>query len=122
MKKLLIIDDSSYMRDVIKLFVSNLDIDVVGEAASGNEGVELYMQHNPDIVTLDLFMDDVNGLEALKRIMEHNPKTAVIVISSAAGQDPFINEATALGAKMFIKKPVDKNQLVSCISDLIDEA
>jgi two-component system chemotaxis response regulator CheY len=116
MKTMLIVDDSSYMRDVIKVFAGKLNIDVIGEAESGKDGVEQYIKLMPDIVILDLIMDDVDGLEALKKIRGHNPDAAVIMISSTAKQ--IDKEATLLGAKKVFKKPIDKKEFMDYLSGL----
>jgi chemotaxis response regulator CheB len=119
MKTMLIVDDSSYMRDVIKIFVSKLDIAVIGEAVTGNDGVAQYIKHMPDIVTMDFVMEEGNGLEAIKAIMAHNPKASVVLISSIAGQNSLIEEALALGAVKVFKKPLDKFLFIDCIKELM---
>jgi two-component system chemotaxis response regulator CheY len=123
MKTMLIIDDSSYMREVIKVFVGKFDITVIGEAENGKDGVEQYIKHMPDIVVLDLIMGEGNGLEALEKIMAHNPGAVVIIITSMAGKkNPVIDEAMALGAKKIFKKPIDKNDFNEYMKELLDRS
>ena len=119
MKTMLIVEDSSYMRDIIKILVKDLDIEVIGEAENGKEGVEKYIKYMPDIVTMDLAMEVEDGYDALKKIMSHNPKAAVIVITSASGQKPVIEEVLKLGAKVVFSKPVNKTQFVEYMNELI---
>jgi two-component system chemotaxis response regulator CheY len=120
MKKMLIVDDSSYMRDVIKLMISGLDIEVVAEANNGRDGVEQYKRHTPDIVLMDFYMDQQNGLEALEQIIQHDPNAVVIMISSSAKQILEGNEALSLGAKQVFKKPIDKLEFIDYLQGLIN--
>jgi two-component system chemotaxis response regulator CheY len=119
MKTLMIVDDSAYIRTVIKALIRNLDIKVIAEATNGEEGVDLYIKHKPDIVTMDVVMDEKDGLEALKHIMEVDPNASVIVISTVVGQEPILDEAMALGAKNVFKKPIDKDQFIECLQGLM---
>jgi len=120
MKTMMIIEDSAYFRTVIKKHVSTLDIEVIGEAESGNEGIEKYMELMPDIVTLDLAMDDGNGIEALEKIKRHNPDTVVIVISSTSRQKSVIEQTSALGADKLFDKPVDKDLFIEYVKELTE--
>jgi len=120
MKTMLIIEDSAYFRTVIKKYVSTLDIEVTGEAESGNEGIEKYMELLPDIVTLDLAMEDGSGIEALEKIKKHNPEAVVIVISSTSRQKSVIEQTSALGATKLFDKPVDKDLLVEYLKELTE--
>jgi two-component system chemotaxis response regulator CheY len=120
MKTMLVVDDSGYFRKVIKVFVSNLDIKIVGEATNGKEAVELYKKLMPDIVTLDLAMEEEDGISALGKIIDHNPEAVVIVISSVAKQDVVISESLAKGAKKVFDKPIDKDKFIKYIEELIN--
>ena len=117
MKTVLIVDDSSLMRRIIRHIVIKNGYDVIGEANNGRLGVEKYKELSPDIVTMDLVMDDMNGLEALKLIIEENPKANVIMVSSM-GQDVVVRDAILTGAKNFLLKPFDETQVVDAIKKL----
>ena len=78
---------------------------MVGEADSETGGGLKYKELMPDIVTMDLAMDDGDGIEAIREIMSHNPNANVIVVSSTAGQEPIVREAMELGAKAILSKP-----------------
>jgi len=121
MKKLLIVDDSEYMRTLIKVNIANQGFIVVGEAESGNSGAEKYKELKPDIVTMDLTMDEGDGVDAIKQITSHDPGAKIVVISSLAGQDPFINEAKEAGAKAVINKTSLEHDLVKTLNKVLAE-
>ena len=120
MKTVLVVDDSDFMRTLIKRNISALDVSVVGEASDGKIAVEKYLELKPDIVTLDLAMQEHDGIEALKEIKKHNPDANVIIVCSTGGQGPIIDEAIALGACAVIKKPLKDDELVNAMKKLLD--
>ncbi|MCL2663039.1 MAG: response regulator, partial [Oscillospiraceae bacterium] len=113
----LIVDDSSLMRRLIKNIVVKNGYDVLGEAENGKKGVEKYKELKPDFVTMDLIMDEMNGLEALKLIIEEDPNANVIMVSSM-GQEVLVRDAIVLGAKHFVMKPFDERQVMEAIKKL----
>jgi len=121
MKTILIVDDSEYMRTLIKKHIAELDVGVVGEAENGKVAVEKYLELRPDIVTLDLAMIDYCGIDALKEIMQHDPNAKVVIVSSTGDQDLVVDEAKALGARAIINKPINKPELLDAIEKLINE-
>ena len=119
MKTMLIVDDVEMARTVIKTFLSELDVKVIGEADNGKEAVEKYKEFMPDIVIMDIVMHEMNGIEALRDIMRYNPKAAVIVISSLGAQKFHLYEAKELGAKAVLKKPLQKDLLIAEVKKLL---
>jgi len=117
MKTVLVVDDSSLMRRLIKNIVTKNGYDVIGEATNGKIGVEKYKELKPDVVTLDMVMDEMNGLEALKLIIEENPEANVIMVSSM-GQDVIVRDAIVAGAKNFLLKPFDEKQVIDAFDKL----
>jgi len=117
MKTVLIVDDSTMMRRMIRNIVVKNGITVVGEAENGELGVKKYRELRPDFVTMDLIMDEMTGLEALKVILDEYPDANVIMVSSM-GQDVIIRDAIVLGAKNFLLKPFDEQQVMDAISKL----
>lgn len=110
--KLLIVDDSAFMRRIISDIVEEIDgVEVIGIARNGIEALEKISKLNPDIITLDIEMPKLNGIETLKRIKE-NYSMPVIMLSSLTGTDVTI-EALQIGAFDFIEKPVDLNSNIS---------
>ena len=106
MKTVLIVDDSALMRRMMKRIAINNGYTVVGEANNGKLGLEKYKELNPSIVTMDVVMDEMDGLEALKQIIAHDANAKVVMVSSM-GQEVIVREAIMAGAKGFIVKPFD---------------
>jgi len=108
MTDILIVDDASFMRNVLKKIVMRTGNNVVGEAGNGDEAIEMYKKCRPDLVLLDIVMPPGevarDGIEALRCIMKEDPNAKVIMCSSM-GQQALITEAIKSGAKDFITKP-----------------
>ncbi len=110
-KKVLIVDDAGFTRAMLKNIINGTNFaEVIAEAKNGNEAIELYKKLKPDLVTMDLIMPQLGGLDAIKGILNFD-KTASIIVVSAIGQQDLILEATQLGAKDFIRKPFKKDQV-----------
>ncbi len=106
MPKVLIADDALIIRMQIKNFFENtLNWEQVWLAEDGNQAVELYKEHKPDLTTLDLTMPNKDGIEALSEIIDHNPSAKVIVVSAIKDADK-ITSALEIGAAGYIKKPL----------------
>ena len=117
MKKILIVDDAAFMRMSLKKILEENDFEVVGEAENGRIGVEKYNELQPDIVTLDITMPEMDGLTALKGIMAIDPNANVVMIS-AMGQESYVRESIMAGAKNFIVKPFNKAHVVKVLNSL----
>ncbi len=102
--RILLVDDSKYMRHYIKTIVSEIGYEVVGEASDGQMGIELYEDLLPDVVFMDITMPVLSGIDALKGIRKIDPK-AVVIMCSALGQQWLIKDAILEGAYDFITKP-----------------
>lgn len=102
--RILLVDDSKYMRHYIKIIVSEVGYEVVGEASDGQMGIELYKALLPDVVFMDITMPVLSGVDALKGIRKIDPK-AVVIMCSALGQQWLIKDAILEGAYDFITKP-----------------
>ena len=114
MKKVLIVDDGSFMRILIKGMLVKHGYEVVGEAEDGNIAVEKYKELKPDLVTMDITMPNKDGICALKEIMAFDENANVFMVS-AMGQDTYVKEAIVSGARGFIVKPFDESALLSVI-------
>jgi len=117
MKTVLVVDDSHYMRKMITNIVTRNGYNVIGEADNGRLGVEMYIKLRPDIVTMDMVMDEMNGLEALKLIIHEDPDANVVMVSSMS-QSVIVRDAIVLGAKNFLNKPFDEKQVLEAFSKL----
>lgn len=115
MKSVLIIDDAMFMRLSLKTMLEKNGFQVIGEASTGIEGITQFMKLSPDIVTMDITMPEMNGVEALKEILKINNK-AVVVMVSAMGQENRVMEAIMFGARGFIVKPVTEEALINAMN------
>lgn len=117
MKSVLIIDDAAFMRLSLKTLLQDGGFEVVGEAEDGVSGIDMYKQLKPDIVTMDITMPKMDGIEALKGILEVNPKAKVIMVS-ALGQESYVKKALLSGARTFIVKPFKNDYVLQTISKI----
>ena len=105
-KRILIIDDAMFMRKMLRTYLEKMGYTVIGEGASGLELLTMYPKLMPDLVTLDITMPEMDGLEALKNLKTTYPDALVIMVS-AMGQREMVISAIQSGAKDFIVKPFD---------------
>jgi two-component system chemotaxis response regulator CheY len=119
MVNVLIVDDASFMRAVLKKIVLQQGHQVIAEAASGDEAIDKYQQVKPDLVLLDIVMPPgpraKDGIEALKQIIMTDP-SAKIVMCSSMGQQVLIAEALKSGAKDFVIKPFRPEKVMEVLS------
>lgn len=113
-KKVLIVDDAVFMRMKLKDILENNGYEVVGEASNGKEALELFISETPDLVTMDITMPEMDGIEALRGIKKLDPK-AVVVMCSAMGQQSMVMEAIQEGAIDFIVKPFDTERVLKSL-------
>ncbi|MBP6407204.1 MAG: response regulator [Fusobacteriaceae bacterium] len=118
MAKILIVDDAAFMRMMIKNILIKEGYDVVGEAENGAQAVEKYKELNPDLVTMDITMPEMDGISAVKEIMKIN-KGAKVVMCSAMGQQAMVIDAIQAGAKDFIVKPFQPDRVIEAISKVL---
>lgn len=118
MARILVCDDSAFMRMMLKTALVSLGHQVAGEAGDGEEAVRQYEELLPDVVTMDITMPQVNGLEALRRIRDRHPRALVIMVS-ALGQQAIIKEALEAGAKDFIVKPFVPEQVAGVLQNVL---
>ncbi len=103
-KTVMIVDDIPFVRKTLTQILSDAHYQVVGEAADGQEATVLFQKLRPDLVTMDIVMPKMSGIDATKMIMKMDPK-AVVVIISAMGQENLVMEAINAGARDYILKP-----------------
>ncbi|NBT12950.1 MAG: response regulator [Planctomycetia bacterium] len=110
--RLLVVDDALIMRMRIAAIAREAGWDVAGEAADGAEGLSRYRELRPDLVTLDIVMPTLDGVETLRSIMAEDPQARVVMVS-AVDQRSKLVECIELGALDFIVKPFDKPRLTA---------
>jgi len=113
--KVMLVDDSAFMRNMLKKLVAENGGEVVGEAGDGGEALTKYQELNPDIVFMDIMMPNVNGIEGLKKIMEAD-KNAKIVMCTSVGQEKVVSEAVEGGASDFVVKPFTPEDIKTIIT------
>ena len=117
-KNILICDDASFMRMMMKDILTKNGYNVVGEAENGVKAVEAYSECNPDLVLMDITMPEMDGIGALKGIREKDPNASVIMCS-AMGQQAMVIEAIQSGAKDFIVKPFQAERVLEAVKKVI---
>ena len=117
-KRILITDDALFMRVTLKNILSGEGYEIVGEAQNGVEAVKLYQDLKPDLVTMDITMPEMDGIEALKKIKAIDGN-AVIVMCTAMGQKNMVVEAVQNGAKDFIVKPFQPDRVLEAVNKLL---
>jgi two-component system, chemotaxis family, chemotaxis protein CheY len=120
MKRILVADDASFMRQMIRDIIEPEGYEVVGEASDGVEVVEKFRQLQPDLVMMDIVMPKRSGIDAVKAIMELDAG-ARVVMCSALGQEALVMEAIQAGAKDFIVKPFKPDAVVTTLSKVIEK-
>lgn len=116
--RVFIVDDSGYMRQVIRKHLENKGYEIIGEAQDGLEAIQKYQELKPDITTMDISMKKVGGIEATKKIKAIDPSARIIIVS-ALGESRFIKEAIQAGAHDFIIKPFAEERLISSIANAL---
>lgn len=115
----MIVDDAAFMRATLKDLLSKGGYTVVAEAVDGRDAIEKYKTHKPDIVTMDITMPEMDGIEAVKGIREIDPQ-ARIIMCSAVGQKANVMESIKLGAKDFIVKPFQPDRVLEAIQKVLN--
>ena len=119
MTSILLADDNTYMRTLLKRILEESGYDVIGEASNGDEAIEKYLGLKPEILLLDIVMNEgkiaKTGLDALKTIMKEDPQ-AKVIICSALDENSLINEAMKAGAKAFVVKPFEPEKLLESLA------
>ncbi|MBD3340672.1 MAG: response regulator [Candidatus Lokiarchaeota archaeon] len=114
-KKILIVDDAKFLRHKLIEIIDKIEYaEVVGEAENGIQAINLYKELKPDLVTMDLIMPEMGGIEAIEKIVEYD-KEAKIVVISIMGKEEKALEAAEKGAKDYIEKPFQEEQVIKVL-------
>ena len=118
MYKILVVDDAGFMRKMIQTHLSKGGYTNFIEGEDGLRAVELYQEHKPDLVIMDITMPNMDGIEALGKIKSIDPKSKV-VMCSAMGQESMVMEAIKLGALDFIVKPFKPERIIQTVNKIL---
>lgn len=124
MAKILVVDDASIIRNMIKLLLMDGGHEVVAEAGSGQEAYELYKKHLPDLVTMDINMpvgeseQERGGILTLKKILSEFPQAKVIMVSSHADKEILL-ESVKAGARHYLLKPISQDKLLAAVEKVL---
>jgi two-component system chemotaxis response regulator CheY len=119
MAKILIVDDSAVSRKKLKDVIGSAGHEIIGEACDGAEASEKYEALLPDLVTMDITMPNIDGITVLKKIMECHPDAKIVMIT-ALGKADKILEALNAGAKNYITKPYEDDQIIKSINEVLE--
>jgi len=117
-RTVLVVDDAIFMRTMIGDILKQAGFEVVGEASSGVEAVKRYKELKPDLVTMDIVMPDMGGIDAVREIIDEDPD-ARILMCSAMGQQGLVVEAIQAGARDFVVKPFQPSRVIEAVQRLL---
>lgn len=112
--RVLVVDDAIFMRMMLKDLLTKSGLEVVGQAANGDEAVDVYRKMRPDVVTLDIMMPHSDGLGALEAILREDPQARIVVVS-AIEQNETVQRALDLGAADYLLKPFSPHRIVEVL-------
>ena len=119
-RRILIVDDSNVIRNRISRSSSQMNFEVVGTASNGQEAVDLYRQYRPDLVTMDLTMPKMDGLNCINEIASMDENANILVISALSDKATGIR-ALQLGARGFIYKPFSDEDLFQALEEMLED-
>lgn len=115
MIKVLVVDDHELVRTGISRILSDTNnIDVIGQAESGEEAIQISKEHCPDVILMDIRMPGIGGLEATRKILRQNPEIRVIAVT-ACDDNPFASRLLQAGASGYLTKGADAGEMVRAI-------
>ena len=115
---ILVVDDAAFMRMMVKDILTKGGYNVVGEAENGVVAIQKYTELKPDLVTLDITMPEMDGIQALKKIKEADAN-ATVIMCSAMGQQAMVIESIQAGAKDFIVKPFQAERVIEAVKKVV---
>ena len=119
MKKVLIVDDASVARLMIKRILTQSDFTIIGEATNGKDALVKYKELKPDVVTMDMIMPEADGIQATKDIIAFD-KNAKVVIVSGIDQKEMLAQAINAGASSYIVKPFESDRVISTLNEVLN--
>lgn len=120
-KKVLIVDDSLYMRTMINEALKNAGYEVIGQAGNGESAIDMALDLKPDLITLDNILPDMIGTDILKVLKQDEGIESKVIMISAVGQESVIQEGMSLGASDYIVKPFTTEGLVTVVNKVMQD-
>ena len=120
-KRIMVVDDSRIVQLQLQKILSDTDYQVVACCQNGEDALEVYDKITPDLVTMDILMPGMDGLETARLLLQAHPDARVLMVSSLAYDDT-INEANDIGAKGFVYKPFDRDQILQSMQKAFADA
>lgn len=117
-KNILVVDDAAFMRMMLRDVLTKNGYNIVGEAENGKMAVQKYMELKPDLITMDITMPEMDGIQALKIIRQNEPQ-AKVIMCSAMGQQALVVDAIQAGANDFIVKPFQAERIIEAVKKAI---
>lgn len=117
-KRVMVVDDSRLVRVQLEDVLKGTDYEIAAYCRSGEDAIVLYDEVKPDLVTMDIIMQGMDGLEASERILKKHPDARIVMISSLAYDDTF-KKAKAIGARGFVDKPFHQEQLLKVFGEAL---
>jgi CheY-like chemotaxis protein/CheY-specific phosphatase CheX len=118
--RVMVVDDSPFSQRIIKDSLAGTPYEVVACADTGNDAVGKFCEFLPDVITMDLTLPDMDGLECCREILTMNPHAKIIILS-AMKDEAIINRGTAIGVQAFLQKPVKKENLISAFKSVLNQ-
>lgn len=119
-KKVMIVDDSRIVQLQLQKILAGTDYEVVACCQNGEDALEMYEVIQPDLVTMDILMPGIDGLETARLLLQAHPDARILMVSSLAYDDT-INEANDIGAKGFVYKPFERDQIISSMQNAMGD-
>jgi two-component system, chemotaxis family, chemotaxis protein CheY len=119
-KRVLVVDDATFMRMIVKDTLTPHGFVIVGEATNGNDAVTKYAQLKPDLVTMDITMKEKDGVAAAREILAMDPNARIVMVT-ALGQERMLMDCLALGVRDFVVKPFAPQRIVSAAQKALSE-
>ena len=116
--RILLVDDSTYVRTVLGSIITEAGFEVVSEAADGEEAIRKYMSLKPDLVLMDVIMEPMNGVEATKAILNKDPEAKIVMVTVLEDRGLFA-DLMKIGAKGYIMKPFSKDKIAKKIKEIM---